>query len=86
MDEEKYYCGPGKFTSRRTELFPESCKQHDKDYDKGGYFLEKIFADVKFLYNMLEENRKTGRGSIFLAFVYFILVLFGGIFTWRRRK
>lgn len=84
--DDKNYCGPGKFTSRKTELFPESCKEHDEDYDKGGYFLEKIGADIKFLHNMLEENRKTGKGSIFMAFVYFILVLLGGIFTWRRRK
>lgn len=86
MEEEKNYCGPGDLTSRATELFPESCKEHDEDYGKGGFFLDKIFVDVKFLHNMLEENRKTGKGSIKMAFVYFIGVLIGGLFSWKRRK
>lgn len=73
-------------------LFNASAKIHDENYENGGTRLDRMTADIGFLWRMCQdanrlENLKEKRKAIYTAILYFILVrLFGWItFLWYNK-
>lgn len=95
QDNNTNYCGFGH--SKATWLRPPfwyfqnaSCKIHDENYENGGTRLDRLTADVGFLWRMLNDANKQEtyckkRNAAYSAILYFMFVrLFGWLsfFVW----
>lgn len=75
-------------------IFQASCTQHDFYYRRGGWFFDKLEADVFFYAYMLKDIGNCGRNVgikclyLCMATLYFLLVSVFGIFafSWGRYK
>lgn len=69
-----------------------ACKLHDKAYDQGGRFTERLIADLDFAANILRCGRRQKKAvrALFIAIPYFLGVrAFGWLpwhFKWRRTR
>ncbi len=70
-----------------------SCKIHDENYIQGGKKLDRMTADIGFLWRMCQdanqqETLSLKRKAIYSAILYFILVRFFGwiTFSWYNIK
>lgn len=87
------YCGLSKSVFLRPPFWSfhnASCKIHDKNYAKGGKVMDRLTADIGFLWRMCRDaNRQKTvhkkKKAIYSALAYFILVrIFGWIaFKWK---
>lgn len=98
-NKEINYCGFGKSIFLRPPYWSfhnASCKIHDDNYEKGGTRLDRLTADVGFLWRMCQDSNeqteyKKKRAAVYSAIIYFLLVrLFGWIpffcVNWLKNK
>ena len=67
-------------------LFHASCNIHDEGYEEGGNWIRKIYCDVRFFAAMIKDaggldGLHKQIAALVVAFVYFILVLLAGWFS-----
>lgn len=82
----KSYCGFGKsifFKPPYWSFHDASCKIHDDNYEKGGERVDRMKADIGFLWRMCEDANKQEtlslkRKAVYSAIIYFLLVRFFG--------
>lgn len=89
----KNYCGFGKsflFKPPFWSFQNASCKIHDENYKQGGNVMDRLKADVGFLWRMCEDANKQEtvakkKLAVYSAIFYFLLVrAFGWIsFNWK---
>ena len=92
--DETNYCGFGKSLFLKPPYWSfqnASCKIHDENYTEGGSKMDRLRADVGFLWRMLEdaneiEDFKKKRQASYSAIVYFILVRLFGWISFRYNK
>ena len=82
------YCGYGKSMFLKPPFWSfhnSSCKIHDRNYKIGGTRMDRMTADMGFLWRMCQDANKQEtlskkRKAVYSAIVYFLLVrLFGWI-------
>lgn len=93
MAKKTNYCGFGKTLFFRPPFWSfqnASCQIHDNNYKKGGKIIDRLTADVGFLWRMCADANEQPtiwkkKCAVYSAIVYFILVrLFGWIsFKWK---
>lgn len=89
----KNYCGFKKAMFIRPPFWSfhtASCFQHDRNYTQGGNRMDRMTADVGFLWRMLSDANKQPtlwkkRLAVYTGIAYFLAVrLFGWIsFKWK---
>lgn len=67
-------------------FFEASCAKHDEGYLKGGNWINKLYCDIRFFAAMIKDAAGLERlyqqiPAMIIAFVYFILVLCFGWFS-----
>lgn len=75
-------------------LYNASCKIHDENYEIGGTRMDRMTADVGFLWRMLHDANQQDtlgkkRKAVYIALLYFFLVrAFGWLsfFVFKRIK
>lgn len=92
----KNYCGFKKAMFLRPPFWSfhtASCKVHDDNYEDGGNRMDRMTADVGFLWRMCADASKQPtlwkkRLAVYTAMAYFLAVrLFGwASFKWKLRK
>lgn len=83
---DKNYCGYGKSGIIKPPFWAfhnASCKIHDENYEAGGNRMDRMTADVGFLWRMLADANKQEtlwkkRLAVYSAIGYFIAVRLGG--------
>lgn len=80
------YCGYGKSGIIKPPFWSfhtASCKIHDENYEAGGDRMDRMTADIGFLWRMLSDANKQPtlslkRKAVYSAIAYFIAVRAGG--------
>lgn len=73
-------------------IFQASCTQHDFYYRRGGWFFDKLEADIFFYAYMLKDIGNCGRNVgikcfyLITASLYFLLVSVFGVFAFKWGK